>query len=192
MTKYLEMILCSKIQFSILVNIGLVSTCLSLPILQSNWSTEIKQSLTHGQYCYLNSDCQINELCVDLKCQCSPIYKFFKFKCVLFRCIQDTDCQSYDPNQRCLEGTFGCKVGYEAEIYGLRCGKWCFSNTNCQYSEVCFSGTCVCKQGYIRKNGSKCVFHACHKNSYCWYNFHDYNSWCSSGSCVCNSHYFMD
>jgi hypothetical protein len=103
------MISCSKIQFSILVNIGLVSTCLSLSILQSISSTEIKQSLTHGQYCYLNSDCEMNELCVDLKCQCSPFYKFFKFKCDLFRRVQDIACQSYDPNQRCLEGTCSCK-----------------------------------------------------------------------------------
>jgi hypothetical protein len=74
MTKYLEMISCSKIQFSILVNIGLVSTCLPLSIFQSNSSTEINQkSLTHGQYCYLNSDCKVIELCIDLNCERSSI-----------------------------------------------------------------------------------------------------------------------
>jgi hypothetical protein len=170
-----------------------MTTCLSLSVLQSNTSTQIKQrSPTFGKYCYLNSDCGKNELCVDFSCECKANFKSNGLICTYVGCKYDSDCQAYDPNRQCVSGSCNCKNFYSPEYYSQKCETQCTYNSECGFAQFCYLGSCICKQGYKRNAYGSCVSLYCYKNSDCWYNFHDYYSYCSWGSCVCNNHYYLD
>ena len=145
------------------------------------------------QPCTEDAFCAGNQtVCVDMHCKCGPGYQLNDNtgECESFSCKESNECQVYDGNRICSNGTCICKGQlYEADPFnGLKCTeKSCSLNTDCSGNNtVCMDQKCSCTPDHYYSNiTQKCEFFECQSSHECQTS--DENRICEFGRCVCSN-----
>jgi hypothetical protein len=107
-------------------------------------------------WCESVADCSGSEkICFKNKCKCGPNYRLNTtlHNCEHFDCSEDTECQEFDENRKCLDQKCDCDEDFKENRDTKICQKLpkeCSYNSDCEnYSDqVCVDKICECLPNY--------------------------------------------
>ncbi len=166
----------------------LISTLINCNLFKINAQKSCKSCLGSNEFCFNNG------------CKCGPNYRLNRtlHNCEHFDCSEDTECQEYDENRKCLNQECICFKGFTENRDTKICQKPpkdCSHNSDCQSygntNEVCVDNKCECLPNYKWDlTHERCIHFYCNSDNDC--KDYDQNRICHNSKCICSTNFVVD